>query len=101
MTQTDVDASVPPAMNNHEVSCTTHVTSQSPSAMTADVVCKGGRMTGTGHTQVAYQGAEHYAGSYSFTGKMEGQPISTSNTFRGDWVRADCGAVKPLARPAR
>ena len=100
MTQADVDAAIPPTLDNRDMHCATHVTSQSTSAMTADLVCRDGAMAGTGHTQIAYRGAEHFAGSYSFSGKMQGRPVSTSSTFRGDWVGADCGAVKPLARPA-
>lgn len=94
MTQAEVDAGVPPAMHDRSMDCDTHVTSQTASSMTADMVCRG-RMNGTGHTQIAYKGNEHYAGSYSFNGAMEGQPISNSMTFRGDWLKADCGAVKP------
>lgn len=94
MTQADVDAAVPPGANDHDMHCVTHVTSQSASAMTSEMVCKG-RMAGTGRTQIAYNGAEHYAGSYSFIGKMDGHPINSSMNFRGDWVKADCGKVKP------
>lgn len=94
MTQADVDASSPPAMADHDPRCVTHVTSQSASAMTSEMVCKG-KMAGTGRTQIAYNGAEHYAGSYSFSGRMDGRPVNSSMLFRGDWVRADCGKVKP------
>ena len=65
--------------------------------MSADTVCSG-RMQGTGHMQVSYSGAEHYEGSYSFKGSMEGHPNQMSSTFKGDWVKADCGSVKPFTR---
>lgn len=95
MTQAEVDAAQPPAIDRKNMSCQIHVTSRSASSMTADTVCRG-RMRGTGHMQVVYQGAEHYAGSNSFSGVMDGQPVSNSMTYKGDWVKADCGAVKPL-----
>ena len=98
MTQADVDANVPPRSGNHEEDCQTHVISQTSSSMSADTVCSG-RMQGTGHMQVSYSGAEHYEGSYSFKGSMEGHPNQMSSTFKGDWVKADCGSVKPFTRP--
>ena len=96
MTQAQVDAATPPPVAGRQRDCSTHVTARSATAMTADMVCKG-PMAGTGHIQVAYQGAEHYAGSYSFAGTQQGRPVRNSMRFRGDWVQADCGAVKPAA----
>lgn len=94
MTQADVDAGAPPAMADHDQHCITHVTAQSASSMSSEMVCKG-RMAGIGRTQIAYSGAEHYAGSYSFSGKLDGSRVNSSMNFRGDWVKADCGKVKP------
>jgi hypothetical protein len=95
MTQADVDADIPPRTSDREESCQTHVVSQTSSSMEADMVCTG-QMQGSGHIQVSYSGAEHYAGSYSFKGSMEGHPNQMTSSFRGDWVKADCGSVKPF-----
>lgn len=97
MTQADVDTDIPPRTGDRDESCQTHVISKTDSSMTADMICTG-RMQGTGHMQVSYSGAEHYSGSYSFKGSMEGRPNEMTSSFKGDWVKADCGAVKPIVR---
>ena len=94
MTQAEVDADAPPPVSRKESGCTTKVTSQTASSMAAQMVCNGD-MKGTGQMQISYSGAEHYAGSYSFKGSMNGHPADMSSSFKGDWVKADCGAVKP------
>jgi Protein of unknown function (DUF3617) len=94
MTQAEVDADKPPAMDKGNEHCTTNVTSKSASSMTADSVCTG-QMQGTGHVQISYTGDTQYAGSYSFKGTSEGHPVSMSSSFKGEWLKADCGAVKP------
>jgi len=38
---------------------------------------------------------EHYRGSYSFTGQVEGNPTRMTTHFKGDWVGANCGDIKP------
>jgi hypothetical protein len=58
------------------------------------MVCNG-EMKGTGRMQIAYSGPEHYAGTYSFKGAVHGHDMSTTSSFKGDWVKADCGNVKP------
>jgi hypothetical protein len=94
MTQAEVDSDKLPPMGKNESGCTSHIVSQTGSAMTAQTVCNG-EMKGSGQMQISYSGAEHYTGSYSFKGNMSGQPMDTSSSFKGDWVKADCGAIKP------
>jgi len=94
MTQQDVDADNPPRMTSRQMNCNTKVLSQSASAMTSQTVCHG-VMEGMGHSEISWSGNEHYTGSYSFKGTMHGKPNSVSNSFKGDWVKADCGSVKP------
>ncbi len=95
MTQAEVDSDKPPPMKN-DTGCTTRILNKSASSMTAEMVCTG-EMKGTGQMQISYSGAEHYAGSYNFRGNMNGRPMDTSSSFKGDWVKADCGTVKPYA----
>jgi uncharacterized protein DUF3617 len=95
MTQAEVDSDKLPTMGKNEMNCTSRVVSRTVSSMTAQTVCTG-EMKGTGQMQIRYSGAEHYAGSYSFKGNMSGQPVDTSSSFKGDWVKADCGGVKPF-----
>ena len=94
MTQAEVDSDKPPPMGRKDSGCTSHIVSQTGTAMTAEMVCNG-EMKGTGHMQIAYSSPEHYAGSYSFKGAVNGHEMNSSSSFKGDWVKADCGAVKP------
>ena len=94
MTPEMVNADKPPAMNQHEENCTTKILSQTASSMSAEMTCHG-RMDGVGHTQMSWRGNEHYEGTYNFKGTMEGHTQEMSSHFTGDFVKADCGAVKP------
>jgi len=44
---------------------------------------------------MTWRGNEHYEGTYNFKGMMEGRPQEISTRYSGDFVKADCGAVKP------
>jgi hypothetical protein len=94
MSQEEVDSDAPPHIDNQVTGCNTHVTSHTAASVTADLTCNGG-MKGKGHMQIAYDGAEHYSGSYSFKGTVEGNPATLETSFKGDWVKADCGKVRP------
>ena len=99
MTQEQVNTDKLPAMNGREESCTNKVLSQTPTSVTAETTCHG-RMDGVGHMQISWRGNEHYEGSYSFKGTMEGHPQEMSTHYTGDFVKADCGAVKPYSARA-
>ncbi len=95
MTQADVDSDKLPPMSRNDAGCTNHIASQTGTAMTSEMICNG-EMKGTGHMQISYSSVEHYLGSYSFKGTTNGTPMDMSSSFKGDWVKADCGAVKPF-----
>jgi len=90
MSREEVESDTPPHLDRGATGCDTRLVSQTPAAMKANIICKG-QMKGTGSIEVAYTGAEHYTGSYSFTGT----PMSMKTSFKGDWVKADCGNIKP------
>lgn len=94
MSQEEVDSSSPPHIDQAGTGCTTKVLSATASGMTAAMTCNG-RLKGTGQMQISYTGTEHYAGTYSFKGSVEGNPTAMMTHFKGDWVKADCGAIKP------
>src|SRR6185437_13664706 len=96
MTQAEVDADKPPAMTQNDMGCSGKVTGMTANGVTEDMTCNG-RMKGTGHMQISFTGDSHYEGSYNFNGNMEGHPMQSSSSFKGDWVKADCGSVKPFA----
>jgi hypothetical protein len=96
MTQEMVNADKPPAMNQHEESCTTKILNQTATSVSAETTCHG-RMDGVGRSQMSWRGNDHYEGTYSFKGTMEGHAQEMSSHYTGDFVKADCGAVKPFA----
>jgi len=93
MTQEQVNGDIP-SMNNREENCTTKVLNQTPSSVTAESTCHG-RMEGVGRMQMSWRGNEHYEGTYNFKGTMQGRPQEMTSHYTGDFVKADCGAVKP------
>ena len=100
MSQAEVDSENPPHLDRTATGCDTKVVKRTASSMTASVVCKG-NMRGTGSIQIDYQGAERYSGTYSFKGSTGGQATNVTTSFRGQWLRADCGKVKPYSLRAQ
>lgn len=94
MSQEEVDTDTPPHIDQTATGCESHVTSVTPSSLNVTTVCDGS-LKGKGHMQIVYRTPEHYAGTYSFTGAVEGNQSSMTTSFRGDWLKADCGDVKP------
>ena len=94
MTQEQVNGDMPPAIHDRGENCTTKLLSQTPVSMKSEVTCHG-RMEGVGHAEVTWRGNEHYEGTYNFKGSMEGRPQDISTRYSADFVKADCGAVKP------
>jgi len=98
MTQDEVNADHPPAMREAGQSCTTKVLSQTANSVNTEITCHG-RVEGTGRAQVSWRGTDHYEGTYNFKGTMEGQVQEISTSYSGDFVKADCGNVKPFGPP--
>jgi hypothetical protein len=94
MSQEEVESDAPPHIDSPATGCDTRLTGHTATGMTAELICNGG-MKGKGHMQIAYDGAEHYTGSYSFKGTVEGNPANLDTSFKGDWIKADCGKVRP------
>jgi len=94
MTPEQVSGDVPPAMHGRQENCTTKLLGQTATSMKSEVTCHG-RMEGVGHSEMAWRGNEHYEGTYSFKGSMEGHPQEISTRYTGDFVKTDCGTVKP------
>lgn len=94
MSQEEVNSDRPPHIDQRQTGCDTHVTSMSGTSLSAELTCNGA-MKGSGHMRLTYTGAEHYRGSYDFKGTVENNPTTMRTTFHGDWVKADCGDVRP------
>lgn len=85
----------PPNMDREGVKCTPRVLSQTATSATTEITCHG-KMEGVGRSQISWRGDSHYEGSYSFKGTMDGHASNISSSYVGDWVKADCGSVKPF-----
>ncbi len=100
MTQEQVNAGMASHMpQQHDVSCAPRVLSETPSSAVTEITCHGDNMDGVGRAQIDWRGDSHYEGSYEFKGSMHGQPNQISTHYAGDFVKADCGSVKPFAPP--
>ncbi len=94
MSKEEVEADTPPHVDRGATGCDTKLVAQTADFMRARMMCKG-QLKGTGTIEIYYKGTEHYNGSYSFKGTSYGRPTDTRTTFKGDWVKADCGKVQP------
>jgi hypothetical protein len=92
LTPADAAADTPPK----RVGCIyQNIKWRGPSA-TGEYVCKG-LMNGSGKFSVTYAGNKHYEGETTFVGDpVQGKSATAFTKFTGDWVSADCGAVKPV-----
>ena len=89
----------PPATMQQETGCTMQNVRQSANTYSADIVCKGTRMQGSGHTDVSYNGSTHMQAQSTFRGTAGGRPMNTSSKYSADFVSANCGSVKPFQMP--
>jgi hypothetical protein len=94
MSQEEVDSGAPPHIDQAGTGCTTRLLSATATGMTAAMTCNG-RLKGSGQMQITYRGAEHYQGKYDFKGQVEGNATAMTTRFKGDWIKTDCGAIKP------
>jgi hypothetical protein len=94
MSQEEVDSSAPPHIAEAGTGCTTRLLSATATGMKAAMTCSG-RLKGSGQMEISYRGAEHYQGTYDFKGQVEGNATAMTTRFKGDWVKADCGTIKP------
>jgi len=63
----------------------------------ADLVCDGPNLKGKGVLKGTYASDMSYTSSYDFTGTSKGRPVNQHHESSGKWLKADCGAVKPMS----
>jgi hypothetical protein len=101
MSREEVESSIPPHLDKAATGCDTKVVTQTAAVLEAHMTCNGTKkanaisMVGTGTIHIAYRGAEHYTGSYTFRGTTNGAQTNLTTNFKGDWLKADCGKVAP------
>ncbi|HEX3674226.1 MAG TPA: DUF3617 domain-containing protein [Rhizomicrobium sp.] len=92
MTAQEVAADEPPQMHQSQ-DCNMQNVKMTGGMYSADMVCKGSEMTGSGHLAVIYNNDTQYSGKMTFSGMTHGRPETMTNTFSGHWIKADCGDV--------
>jgi hypothetical protein len=92
MTAAEVASDKPPQMQ-HNDNCAMQNVSFSRGMFTADMVCTGKDMQGTGHVTATYDSDTHYTGHMAFNGTAHGHSANISNSVEGTWMSADCGTV--------
>jgi hypothetical protein len=76
--------------------CARTVVSQSPTAMSLHVECKGAHVSSVGTFNVAFISPTAFRGTVSMQLTMQGrQPQNITTTISGTWLGADCGHIKP------
>jgi len=76
----------------HESDCDMQNLKTSGQTVSADMVCHGKDVQGTGHFALTYDSAEHYAGKMTMNMVTNGQPMSSTTSFEAHWISADCKA---------
>jgi hypothetical protein len=98
MTAAQVQQDVPPPMNTRDETCNSKLINQSPELIQAETTCHG-RMEGSGHVEIHWRGNTHYESTYTFKGMMDGHPQEMTTRATGDFVKTDCGSVRPYPTP--
>ena len=78
----------PPHMERDHKNCQTKNVHASGNTYTADIVCNGPELKGSG---------TNFDSTYNFKGMAHGHPINSLHETSGQWLGADCGKVKPIA----
>jgi len=89
----------PPAMRQNQTGCETKNFTRSAGGYSADLVCNGPNMQGSGTIKGTFSGNESFASTYDFKGTAHGHPINTHQETSGKWLSADCGSIKPPPVP--
>ncbi|HJU70313.1 MAG TPA: DUF3617 domain-containing protein [Paucimonas sp.] len=92
----------PSEFQQKDAECKSRNMQHSGNAYSADIVCDGPNMKGTGKVQGTFSGNESFTSSYDFRGTAQGRPVSHHQDANGRFLNANCGNVAPVgAHPAR
>lgn len=87
-----------PKMTQKESGCAIKNQRQNGNVFTMDMVCDG-QMNGSGVSTTTFASKKSFNSRTQFSGNVNGLPINDEAISKGQWVSADCGAVKPIALP--
>ena len=80
-------------------SCKTTLGNKSATGMTLDFRCTD--PDSSGQAVYTFQGDKAYTMRMNITSNAKGEPGMTTMDSSGKWMGSDCGAIKPIAVPAR
>lgn len=87
-------------MAQNESGCESKNVQRTGRSYSADIVCNGPNMKGSGKVKGSYTSNERFSSIYEFKGTAHGQPVNHRQESSGKWLSADCGSVKPISPPA-
>jgi hypothetical protein len=96
MTKEMVERDQPP-MGQNESGCQLKNFNRSGNTYSAEMLCDGPNMKGTGTIKGMHSGRESLSSTYDFKGTVQGQPVDTHHETSGKWLGSDCGDVKPVS----
>ncbi len=88
------------APGQKEGDCQTRNMRQSGNTYSAEIVCNGSDMKGSGTIQGTHYPTS-FESNYQFKGTAHGQPVNQQRKSSGKWVGVDCGNVKPFTEQGR
>lgn len=94
-----VDQDKPPA-SSREQHCQNKSFNRSGNTYTAEMVCEGPDMKGTG-TVKGSMTPESLNSVYDFKGTSRGKPINHHMETTGKWLDSNCGDTKPFPMPTK
>lgn len=85
-----------PGLENMQAGCQAKNVVQKGNSYSADIVCSGDMMKGSGKVEGNHASDQRFISTYDFKGTVHGQPVSQRHETSGRWLGADCGSVKPV-----
>lgn len=90
ITQEMADKKVLPDSFQAQAGCTVKNVSRNGNRYQADFVCNNEQFTGSGKAEGTFTSPESFTGTTTFSGTVQGNPISDQANINGRWVRNDC-----------
>ena len=91
MSAAEVASDVPPAV--HHKNCTMSNVTLTGHTFSGKLTCLG-EFTGTGTFSINYDSDTHFSGTETTTGTAGGHSATSSASFEGKWISADCVNLK-------
>jgi Protein of unknown function (DUF3617) len=96
ITQQMADTKTLPNFYNAQLGCKSTNATRNGNNYKTDFVCKSADLKGKGTAVGTITNAETFTGQTNFVGTAQGNPVNEQADISGKWLKANCGAVKPL-----